>query len=226
MQESNYDNMESVLLASTFLFAEAGPLAVDALLNSPLSERKVFPAGGYIRGRETHANSLGILLSGKAKVIKSGVILRLLRTGDLFGAGTLFGSDKNALSDIVAVKPCRVLFLPRELLLELMRENFAVAQSYMRFLSGRVCFLNRLIDEYTGHTVKARLATFLLNAAVGRGGNDLTLDYNMRELAAALNVGRASLYRSLALLIKDGLISRQDKHIKILDIEGLKNIRK
>ena len=221
----NYNEKEAALLASSFLFAEAGPLALEALLNSPLSEQKDFPAGAYIWGSESRTGSLGVLLSGRAKIIKAGVILRLLQSGDIFGAATLFSEEKSALSEIVAVKPCRVLFLPRELLLELMRGNFAVAQSYIRFLSGRVCFLNRLIDEYTGHTVKAKLAIFLLNAAA-RGAGDLTLDYNMRELAAALNVGRASLYRALASLTEDGLISRLDKRINILDAEGLQKIKK
>lgn len=74
-------------------------------------------------------------------------IMNTLGAGDIFGVAALFHSHSDYVTTLTASSPCRVFFIPQEALEQRMRENYLVAENYIRFLSERVYFLNKKIES-------------------------------------------------------------------------------
>ena len=191
-------------------------------------EENVFSAGERIVDAQDFRSfrGLGILLSGKACVFgknrEKEVLLNQLEESDVFGAATVFFSEKEAVSTVSAKTKCSILFIERSLLEKIMEKDFAVASAYIEFLSERVYFLNRKIIGFTAKSADCALADYVLRMADETG----SLSVNMSGLASSLNIGRTTLYRVLELLRDEGLLAYDGKKMQILDRELLEKRRK
>jgi CRP-like cAMP-binding protein len=185
-----------------------------------------FQRNETIYSRTRFRRSLGILLTGKAEVRKSGsgdgALLTRLTAPGLFGAASLFVDGGEYVSEITALQPCSILFLPQDLLTECMRRDFILVENYLCFLSERVRFLNGKIDGFTQASAESRLAWYLLDISEGNEAADVPV--SLKSLANVLNLGRASLYRALEALTEAGMIEREGKRIRILDKAGLQSV--
>lgn len=170
-----------------------------------------------IKGNE-HSHALGLILEGTVLVYRKGggnpILLQRLNKGKLFGASTLFSPSGDYLTELKAGSDCTVYFLPFELVRELIVESPSFALNYISFLSGRIRFLNERLSELSAPTATQKLASYLIK------GND-RIAVSKVQLASALGIGRASLYRSLDELSEMGLIASDGKNINVIDREGL-----
>ena len=215
-------------LGETFLFEHVPGALLDRALGDPGCEVCRYEAESLIYSRSAFRRSLGFLVSGSALVRTPGgrgVILRRLEPGMSFGAAALFSSDAFYVTDITAETACTVLFLTQELISALMQENFQVARNYIGFLSGRIVFLNGLIDSYAAQSAEGKLARFLLLSLRGADGDEIPLQMSMSRLAESLGIGRASLYRALDRLEQEGLVRRQAHSIRVLDCAALEQVK-
>ena len=89
---------------------------------------------------------------------------------------------------------------------------------------NRIAFLNKKILTFSQSSVEKRLATYLINESQRRKADSFPFNHN--KTAEEINAGRASVYRALASLEKEGLISGGDKIITIIDQKGLERISK
>lgn len=175
-----------------------------------------FEKGAPIYSTDCFRCALGILCQGEAQVIHTDaeghhVIMNVLQEGDIFGVAALFDEPEAYVSNIVAVRPCQVRFLTQQELEDWMRQDFRIARNYIRFLSGRIRFLNRRIAGFTGGSSEDRLLLYLQQHRQEDGQVDLPR--HMTDLARALNIGRSSLYRALDALEAAGVIQREQKKI-------------
>ncbi len=179
-----------------------------------------YNAGDVIAG-EDDARALGLVLSGKASIFgKSGadrVLLNLVGTADVFNAATVFFPEKETVSTVIAKTKCRVLFISRECLETIIKNDFVVASAYIALLSGKIYFLNRKIIAFTAKRADAALAGFLLDTVPD--GEPFTV--NMSRLARVLDIGRTTLYRAMDMLTEDGSITYDGKEIRILNRKQL-----
>ena len=118
------------------------------------------------------------------------------------------------------------MFISFEEFKSILATNSAVALNYIRFLSGRIEFLNKKIDEFTAPDTFEKLSRYLLDKAVCDNGRMVCRVKSMVELSKTLNMGRASLYRSFEELEQQNIITRYGKNIIIDDIDKLKEKRK
>lgn len=98
-------------VSGCFLFADHGLTeAAEAILDRcPI---RSYRKGELIYSRDCFERAVGVLLSGEAEVLKGrGVVLNTLSAGDSFGVAGLFTENDRYVSDIRAVRPCRVLLL-------------------------------------------------------------------------------------------------------------------
>ena len=196
-----------------FLFEKLSPkeaVEAAALLSPPVSFRK----GEQMFPYATITSALGILLSGSAAVLRTGTDgkeqgCHRLNVGDAFGAATLF-SDAPAVSIVVAKSDCTVLFLPESTLVTLVHAYPLVAESLIRFLTDRIRYLNRSLNGLRGGTAAQRLLTFLEARADKTGTVALP---SMAAVAAALDMGRTSLYRAFEELEQAGALTRRGKTV-------------
>lgn len=166
---------------------------------------------------------LGIILSGSVKVMSSdrdkGVLLRTMKTGDIYGVATLFENDKESVTNMIAGRSgCSVFTVDADSVSELMMNDKAFLHAYIGFLSDRICFLNRKIVYYTAGTAERRLAVYLTSFGKEKR---VTPDLPMNALAELLDVGRASLYRAVEALKNDGVL-RDGNDFIIEDLDALK----
>jgi CRP-like cAMP-binding protein len=179
-------------------------------LPSPLS----FEKGEVITAEKRFLRSLAVILKGQVEVFRTGqegrrVMMNRLTAGQMFGAASLFGETDAFFTEIAACRPSTILFISQENMGELIHRYPAVAENYIRFLTGRIRFLNQKIAAFTNGTADSRLYRYLLDQR--REDGSVCLPRSMVELAQILNIGRSSLYRSLDALTAAGLIRREGK---------------
>lgn len=212
-------------LKQTFLFEGALAHCADEALESPQSEFAAFEAGEPVCPSEGEQTAAMFLSAGEAAAYSpngggSRVELNRFAAGSMFGVAAVFSDDGRPLTNVVALRPSKVLFLPRGLLCALFERDVRVAERYISFLSGRVEYLNRRIAGFTAGEAESRLA-FYLQGQLGPHGDVLELACPATALSRRLDVGRASLYRAFDKLADAGAIRRNGKTITVLDREKL-----
>jgi CRP-like cAMP-binding protein len=212
---------ERALVSGCALFKDIDEELVARALSDVRCSLVVLRRGAVVADVYDYRRCLGLVLAGSLDVTKnssSRFVMNTLGRGSLFGAANLYDSDEEAVTVLKAVSPCRLVFFPRALLETLMGEKNAVALNYIRFLTGRVRFLNEKIQGLVSESAEDALKQFLIqNAETETEKPVVRLTGSMTALAEQLNIGRASLYRAFETLAQDGLIRRQGKEIDILD---------
>ncbi len=168
-----------------------------------------YKSGEVIYGRQDFERALGIIIKGYVTVYKDteckNVILRELREGDTFGAAALFGGECYA-SVLKAKKSAVIAFIPQVMMRRLMEEDFEVAERYISFLSDKIRFLNAKLDLHTAPSACEKLLSYLSTVKKAE-------KVNIQHLSKELDMGRATLYRAIEKLEKEGLIERLEKEI-------------
>jgi len=208
------DSVKAVsLLQNNPIFRRAGEQTVKKVVES--GEIKIFQKGEHVFSRHNGEKLLGMLVEGSASVIKDRLVISTLLPGDVFGAVTLFSSEEGFLNDIEADGRCAVLFINGQAVRQILSEEPAVAQSYIAYLSERIYFLNRRIEAFTAGRAEEKLLVFLSVNADEEGICSIKIK-SFSELAKKLDIGRATLYRSLDILEESGKIKREGKVIRLI----------
>ncbi len=211
------------LLCSCALFEGLPAHTVEDWAKRPDCLRTEYRRAEIIYDKSHVQRRLGILLRGTVQVHKStddgrGLLISRLQPGSLFGAAALFHTQSGYVTILTAAEPCSAAFFSQELLLQLMRQEFSVAENYIRYLSGRILFLNAKIAQLSAGTAELRVARFLQqNAGADESGELWAQPGSITALASRLNLGRASVYRALDALERQGVIRREKSRILILD---------
>ncbi len=207
------------------LFDGMTPEEIDLITSNKDCPKVVYKPNELIYSADNYRKAVGILLSGKAiakNTDDSGVIVRCLNKGDCFGVAAVFiESERLYVSEITAKSECTILFIPEQVLMNLIYKIPQFSVNYIRFLTGRIQYLNTLVNAYSSPNVETKLARFI---AAYVSGQDVPFDLNMTSLSRSLGIGRASLYRALDSLQSEGIIKRDSKRIIITDIDKLKQL--
>ena len=204
----------------SFLFRQVEPESLESFLEE--LEVTFYPKGSLIYTVHIFQRSIGILLSGTASVRKGErLVLNQLHPGDCFGVAAVFGETECYVTTVEAKSDVKLVYLSAEQLERLFYQNPQIAVNYIRFLSGRIQFLNRKIDSFTAPNAQANLSLYLLEQ-MGEDGR-VTVAGGYSGLARQLGMGRASLYRCLEELESAGVISRQEREILVHKPELLAN---
>jgi CRP-like cAMP-binding protein len=140
-----------------------------------------------------------------------------------FGILSVINGDEDFPTRVKASSNAKVLFIRSEDMLAMIEGNGAVAMNVIRFLAGRISFLNGKIDTFSGKSTLSRLASYLYSQYMQLGES---FTVSKTELARRIGVGRASLYRDMNQLEKDGILATEQKRIIILRPDGLERIQK
>lgn len=195
---------------------------IKSLVKSKDTEIKSFKPGEEIFSPKNKERKLGLILSGEASVYSTDtnhpVLLRSLMTGDAFGISNLFNEKDEFASTIIAKKQASVILFSQPTIKHMLDNSAEFRTAYIKFLSERICFLNKKISCFTAGTPERRLAVFLCSKS---DEQRFSLTLNANSLSDMLNVGRASLYRAFDKLITDGFIKKEAKTITVLDRKAL-----
>lgn len=227
MKETVKSARDLAVLRSVFLFRNIRPEKVRELYFSEACICALFEENETIYTRTDFRKSLGVVVSGRLSAVKPSaegtpVLLNTFLRGGIFGAAGLFTQSDRYVSEIIAGKRSKVMFLPEALLRAFFREEPQAAENYIVFLSGRIRFLNTRIDHFTAGSAKGRLISFLLSLPMRSPGDTVELPCSMTHLADVLDIGRASLYRAFDALQAQGAILRSEGRLVALNPDKLK----
>ena len=148
------------VLRNVPLLSGLDELELDKL--SKVAGRRRVQRGGMIVRAGDMTDSLYILLSGRAKVTNSDqegreIILAWLGSGEFFGEMGLIDSSPRSAS-VVAVEPCELLNIGRDVFHRCMQDNFQVALKLMQILVLRLRNADRKIESLALLDVYGRVA--------------------------------------------------------------------
>ncbi len=207
-------------LRGSFLFKDA----LEATMERAVERVQVreYPKGALVYDEEDYERELGLVLTGRLEVTKNGnYVMNNLEPGSVFGAAALFGVDEEYVTRLAASEAARIAFFTQELLMELMREDFHIAENYIAFLTGRIRFLNGKIGELVQNGSAGALRHWLSQNIHKEGERCWTQIPSYTKLASMLHMSRSSLYRAIDLLEGEGLIEKNGKRIEIPNPEAL-----
>lgn len=133
------------------------------------------------------------------------VVLHTARPGEIFAEAALFSSVYQC--DAVAAVASRVRAYPKRDLLAALRSDPALAECFMAVLAHQVHALRARLEARNIRSARERVLHHLALAAEA-DGRTVLIDGRLIDLAAEIGLTHEVLYRTLAALEKDGLITR------------------
>ncbi len=197
-----------------------------ALIKSPLFEGecadkgwniKSFERGETVSEEQNGVGCVGLMLSGSAEVTPSeqGAVSTLSR-GAEFGICNIFVRE-DMPTKLKARTPIKVAFIPKEVFAATLSENSALMYRYIRLCNSKMIYLARKLRLMSITDCTGRLAYWI---SCNASGGSVSLHYSKDELARMLGISRASLFRAIALLESQGIISSVGSKIVILRPEA------
>ncbi len=188
---------------------------IAAAMNEPVC----YAPGATVYGNDSFRRAVGFILSGSVAVHAAGtgprtLMMNRLRAGDMFGVAALFDTDDTYVTQITAEEETRIAFLSQETMSVLLAAIPHLAENYIRFLSGRIRFLNRKLAIVTTGHAENRLYQYL--SAHQNEDGTVQLPPSMVELAHTLNIGRSSLYRAVDALLNAGVLLREGHTYRLI----------
>ncbi len=178
--------------------------------------------GELVFSGESPEKRVGFVLSGECEVRRKReddyVILNTLTEGASFGILSVFAAEDEYPTSIFARKSAAVMFLSDSEIKKLVEEYPKISLNVIDFLAKRIIFLNKKIATFSGGSVNEKLSSYLYTKYLSFGDE---FPLNCKRCSEALGVGRASVYRALDSLVNQGIITFDDKKIKINDPNGL-----
>lgn len=217
------------LLCSLFVFKNVTRDRIQALADSIKPEIKEFEQGELIYSPAEFSTKIGFVLNGTCTVERQradggAIPLNLLNGGDAFGVLSVFSDGGEFPTFIRAKKDSTILFFDKKDVLFLVKNEPQIALNIMYFMGDRIAFLNNKLSTFSADNTEQRVAKFLLYEH--RRHNALSFGFNCKRTSEALNIGRASLYRAIDVLTREGILTLENKKINITDLEGLERITK
>ena len=204
-------------LEQCVLFRDCPSEVIRSLMQDPTVHAESYRQGEYLMRRDCESHQIGVLLKGYAAVERKcddGMMhMSRLQPSSLFGAASVFSGDASYVIDIRALRDCTALLIPEETLVRWMQENPQILQNYLKYLTGRIRYLNQRLDALSKNNVPAKLMSFFLSES--QDGVVQIKSYS--ELADSLCLSRATLYRALDTLCAEGRILRQGKQIILVE---------
>ena len=183
------------------------------------------PRGKLLFLRGEPATNIYLLLDGWVKVYRDTpdgeqTVIGILRTGETVAEAAIFlGKDYPASAEVVSSS--RLLEIPADFLLKLLREDSDVAIKMLGTLSQRMRGLVLHIEQIQARSTPQRLGGFLLGLCSEKEGSAvIDLPYDKSLVAARLGMKPESLSRALAKLREHGVTSNGHQ-IELADIVEL-----
>lgn len=148
-------------------------------------------------------------------------------TGEILGLDGI--SSEHHSCNAVALEDSEVCVIPFAKLEELSREVEALQHQFHKVMSREIVRDHGVMMLLGSMRAEERLAAFLLNmsqrfTARGFSPAEFHLRMTRDEIGSYLGLKLETVSRAFSRFQEDGLVSVQQKHIRILDIAGLKKL--
>ena len=147
--------------------------------------------------------------------------------GEIMGMDGIGAGKHNC--DAIAMEDGDVCSIPYEHLEDLSREVASLQRHFHKIMSREIIRESGVMMLLGVMRAEERLAAFLLNLSqrfLARGFSPLEFHLRMtrEEIGSYLGLKLETVSRAFSKFQADGLIAVEQKHIRIVDIEGLKHV--
>jgi CRP/FNR family transcriptional regulator len=192
-----------------------------------IGERRLYHKDELLFAENQPCIGLVIVLAGAVRIFKMdqrGRELTLGREGPgssvaelpLFDGGNYPASAETAENDTI------LYVVPRARFQQVMREHPEIAASALRSLGVRLRRMLKMLEAHSLHTVRARMAAYLVRAA--DGADSLVLVETNEAIAGQLGTVREVVSRTLRSLREAGVITLHGRRVGIVDAPALSRI--
>lgn len=155
-----------------------------------------------------------IITSGQLEVVApSGAIINILNAGEVYAIASLY-LEESLFSRLRARSDVSLILIPRSEVLRLLDEDRTLNHAYCALLNQKLDFLFSRVSLLSIKNNRRRLASYLAD-------EQRPAFSTKDELASFLALGRSALFRELAFLAEQGIISLDNGEIKVIDKEKL-----
>jgi len=210
------------------LFEHRSLAEIQGLFSKINYRLKHHPRGKLVAQRGEELTDLIVLLQGElsADILDlSGQVLKVesLEAPTLVAAGLLFAHQNYLPVQLTATSEVTLMRIPRDTLLILAGKDPMILKKLLTDSGNKIHFLAEKLRYIKFDTIEMKLANLLLELKTRQNNSLISLPYSINALSEMFGVSRPSLSRSLGELVKEGLIEKQGKSIRILDFEGLQD---
>jgi len=131
----------------------------------------------------------------------------------------VFGVDNHFPVDLYAIKPSKILFIPKAELLKIIGFNSRILENILNSFSNRTQFLSKKL-WFSNKTIEEKLATHILENL--DKNNNWIIKKSITDLANIFGVSRPSLSRVITGLVEEKILERlENGGFKLLEKEAL-----
>jgi CRP/FNR family cyclic AMP-dependent transcriptional regulator len=179
---------------------------------------------------EQDAQKVYFLMKGTIKVAvhtkKKDIIKYVVRPGNVFGEACLTGDVQRRDFAYAMENHVEVMELDSQVLLNLMRRNFAFAQSVLHFLGERLRYTENQLEKVVLKDSKSRIVEFLHQMGIEQGrkvGFETLVKHNMthQDIADLTGTSRQMVTAVLNQLKRANVLYFNRKKILFRDLEAL-----
>ncbi len=200
-------------------------LGDDALLEiAPHIQERTFTPGQMVILEGEPCQAVYFVVQGLVRTQRLSLegrehVLAYLGPGESFNLVPALDGGPN-LATVDALTDTTLYTIPCQRFWPIMRDHHEMALAVLERLAAEVRRLSDMVEDLALHTVRTRLARFLLAHA---DGSQPSKRWIQEEIAAHIGTVREMVGRTLRAFADAGLIHRQRGRIVVVDREGLEH---
>jgi CRP/FNR family transcriptional regulator len=216
---------ELILLRRPLLLKSLPETAFQALVS--VGEKRRYDKGELLFAENQPCIGLLVVLAGAVRIFKMDPRGRELTLGreesgssvaelPLFDGGNYPAAAEAAEDDTI------LYVVPRARFQMVMKDHPEIAVSALRSLGVRLRKMLKMLEAHSLHTVRARMAAYLVRASRGRAV--FALEETNEAIAGELGTVREVVSRTLRSLREAGVITLQGRRVRVVDAAALARI--
>jgi len=199
------------------LFTGIADTEISGLLSCLSSRRREYLSGEYIMEAGSKASSVGIVLSGRAQIIKEDMwggraIIGIAQEGELFGEALPYAGDGILPVSVIATERTQVLLLNPDKLLTACASacpcHSRLILNLVGIMAEKNIMLTRKLKHVMKRTTREKLLSYLSEEAPA-AGMPFNIPLDRQGLADYLSVDRSALSRELSAMRREGILTFQ-----------------
>ena len=198
---------------------------MSSCVNSRIAK---FKAGEYITSFGLRRKTLGLVIEGKADIVRNNFDGDIVVTKKL-GPGSIFSDAFSCFSldsvYVLSKTDTEILFIEypqvfKNCPINCPRHNHMVSE-ILNLLTENFVTLNEKISILSCRTIRGRFLTFCTLNIEDNDEKNFTLPYSLSEIADFLCVDRSALMRELKKMEDEKIIERDNRNVTILDYDNI-----
>lgn len=211
------------LLQSIPLFRGIGGTELGAMLDCLRARQSGYRAGEIILLAGQPADRVGILLDGRAQIIReefsgSRTLLAGLEPGDLFAEAfaCASGDGRTLPVTVLSVTESAVLLIDYRRVITTCPSacpfHARLIENMLAVMADKNVLLNRRLGHLSKRSTREKLLSYFSEQAALGGSDEFTIPFNRQELADYLCVERSAMSATLSKLRDEGILETRRNH--------------